>query len=138
MNDNIILRTVIRMLVPYIFMYGLYIQFHGEYSPGGGFQAGVICAAAFIFYGLVYGIPETMKVISVVAARLLASFGVLLYAGVGVVAMLKGGNFLEYSVLAHDPVSGQKIGIIIIELGVGITVFAVMLLIFYMFAERSR
>ena len=138
MNDHIILRTVSRMLVPFIFMFGLYVQFHGEYSPGGGFQAGVICAAAFIVYGLIYGLVDLKKIISVNFVRALCSIGVLIYAGVGVVALLSGGKFLEYSVLADAPVKGQHIGIFAIELGVGITVFAVMMVIFYMFAERSK
>jgi len=138
MNDHIILRTVIRVLVPFIFMYGLYVQFHGDYSPGGGFQAGVICAAAFIFYGLVYGLPETMRVIPVMFVRLTASLGVLIYISVGVITMVMGENFLNYSVLSEDPVRGQHLGILIIELSVGITVFSVMMLIFYMFADRSR
>ena len=60
------------------------------------------------------------------------------YGGVGVAAMLMGGKFLEYSVLLHDSVHGQELGIFIIELGVGITVFCVMIMIFYMFGERSR
>ena len=137
MDENIILKTIVRILVPFIFAYGLYIQFHGEYSPGGGFQAGLICAAAFIVYGIVYGLDDILKVISIKTARILSAAGVLLYASVGVVAMLKGGNFLAYSVLKEDPVSGQMLGILIIELGVGITVFAVMMLIFYMFARRG-
>lgn len=138
MNDHIILRTVIRILVPFIFMFGLYIQFHGEYSPGGGFQAGVICAAAFIVYGLIYGLVDLQEIISVKLVRALCSIGVLIYAMVGVVSMLKGSKFLDYSVLDSDPVRGQYIGIFTIELGVGITVFAVMMVIFYMFAERSK
>lgn len=138
MEDDIILRTVVRILVPFIFMFGLYVQMHGEYSPGGGFQAGVICAAAFIVYGFIYGLPAIMKVVPIGLVRFLCGFGVFLYGSVGVVAMLKGGNFLGYSALSSDPVHGQQIGILIIELGVGITVFAVVMLIFYMFAERSR
>ena len=138
MGDNIILRTVVRILVPFIFMYGLYVQLHGEYSPGGGFQAGVICASAFIVYSFIHGLGSILKVISVNLARNLCALGVLIYGSVGIAAMVKGGNFLGYSSLASDPVSGQKIGILIIELGVGLTVFSVIMLIFYMFAMRAQ
>ena len=138
MDEHIILRTIVKLLVPFIIMYGLYVQFHGEYSPGGGFQAGVICAAAFIVYGLVYGLVDAMKIVPVWFAKACSCVGVLIYAGVGVVTMLKGGNFLEYSTLSSDPVHGQELGIIIIELGVGLTVFSVMMLVFYMFGERSK
>ncbi len=138
MDDNVILRVVIRMLIPFIFMFGLYVQFHGETTPGGGFQAGVICAAVFICYGLVHGLADTMKIVPVELVRLLSGLGVLIYAGVGVVTMLKNGKFLEYSVLLQDGVHGQELGIALVELGVGLTVFSVMMLIFYMFADRSR
>ena len=116
MEDDIILRTVVRVIAPFIFMYGLYIQLHGEYSPGGGFQAGVICASTFIVYGFIYGLDSIMKVISIKTASFLSALGVLIYAGVGVVAMLKGGNFLGYSALSQDAVHGQQLGIMIIEL----------------------
>lgn len=138
MDDHIILRFVVRLLFPFIIMYGLYVQFHGEYSPGGGFQAGVICAAAFISYGLIYGLADVMKVLPLWSVRVLSAVGLLTYAGTGVVTMLKGGRFLEYSVLSQNAVSGQMLGIFVIEIGVGLTVFAVMMIIFYMFGERSK
>jgi len=119
-------------------MYGLYVQLHGEYSPGGGFQAGVIFASAFILYSLIYGLEYTKKVISLDALRVLSAIGVLLYAGVGVVTLLLGHNFLDYNALSSNPASGQKLGILIIELGVGLTVFSVMLLIFYVFVQRNE
>ena len=62
----------------------------------------------------------------------------LLYGGVGVTTILLGGNFLDYGVLAHDPVHGQHLGILLVELGVGITVTAVMTMIFFMFAGRRQ
>jgi multicomponent Na+:H+ antiporter subunit B len=138
MDDDIILRTIIKILVPFIFMFGLYVQLHGEQSPGGGFQAGVICAAAFITYGLVHGLGDLLKIIPIGFVRGLSSLGVLIYGGVGVITMLKDTEFLGYSALSDDPLRGQQIGIMIVELGVGLTVFSVMMLIFYMFAERSK
>lgn len=137
MDEHVILRTVIRMLIPFIVMYALYIQFHGEYSPGGGFQAGVICAVAFIAFGLICGLDELLRVLPLALVRVLCALGVFIYAGVGCVSMLRGGRFLEYSVLSYDAVHGQELGIMLVELGVGITVFAVMMVIFYMFASRS-
>lgn len=138
MERNVILRVITRLLIPFILMYGLYIQLHGEYSPGGGFQAGVIFASAFILYALVYNLQALKNVISINAALVMSALGVLIYAGVGVIALLSGGEFLNYSVLSEDPVKGQKLGIIIIELGIGITVFSVMLLIFIIFGERGK
>lgn len=136
-----VLRVVAKIIIPLVILFALYVQFHGDFGPGGGFQAGVIAAAAFILYSLVFGLPLSFAVVGPKFLQYLASFGVLLYASVGLYSMLKGGNFLDYNKLAADPVAGQHYGIIIIELGVGITVFAVMLSIFYAFgsqAERSN
>lgn len=119
-------------------MFALYVQFHGDFGPGGGFQAGVIFSAALILYSLVFGVDSAKKVITPYILRLLASLGVLIYAGTGIMSLLLGGNYLEYGVLASTQVAGQHIGILVIELGVGITVMSVMLLMFFAFAERDR
>ncbi|QPG06643.1 Na(+)/H(+) antiporter subunit B [Salinimonas marina] len=135
MSDSLILRVVTKWLVPVILLFALYVQFHGDYSPGGGFQAGVIFSSAFLLYALVYGVDATTRVVPEAILRIGASLGVLLFAGVGVVSLFKGATFLNYSVLAGTPVAGQHLGIILIELGVGITVACVMLLLFYTFAR---
>ena len=132
-----VLRVVSKVIIPLVILFALYVQFHGDFGPGGGFQAGVIAAAAIILYALVFGLPLAQRVISSRFLQLLAPFGVLLYASVGIYSMMMGGNFLDYDKLAHDPIHGQHYGIIIIELGVGITVFAVMLSIFYAFANQA-
>jgi len=131
-----VLRAVAKLVIPLIVLFALYVQFHGDFGPGGGFQAGVIAAAAIILYALVFGLSPALQVVAPKFLMLLAPFGVLLYASVGVYSMLQGGNFLDYNQLAADPIAGQHYGIIIIELGVGITVFAVMLSIFYAFASQ--
>lgn len=138
LKSHRVLRVVAKLLIPLIILFALYVQFHGDFGPGGGFQAGVIAAAAFILYSLVFGLPSAFEVVSPRFVKLLAPVGVLIYASVGLVSMLEGGNFLDYNVLAHDPIHGQHYGIIVIELGVGITVFAVMLSIFYAFARQTE
>lgn len=138
LKEHQVLRVVAKLLIPLVVLFALYVQFHGDFGPGGGFQAGVIAAAAFILYALVFGLPLAFSVIGPGFLKLLAPFGVLLYAGVGLYSMFKGGLFLDYNKLASDPVAGQHYGILIIELGVGITVFAVMLSIFYAFASQAE
>ncbi|KPJ90072.1 MAG: cation:proton antiporter [Gammaproteobacteria bacterium SG8_11] len=138
MRHNLILRVIAKILIPVIILFALYVQFHGDYGPGGGFQAGVIFSVAFILYALVFGLDTAERVLPVSVLRLLASLGVLIYAGTGFAALLLGGKFLDYNVLAADPVAGQHLGILIIELGVGITVSSVMLIIFFAFAGRGR
>lgn len=138
MKHNLILRVIIKYLFPVIALFAFYVQFHGDFGPGGGFQAGVILCVAFIFYALVFGLETIELILPPHVLRILASTGIFIYIGTGVVTMLMGGNFLDYNLLAKNPVEGQHIGIIIIELGVGITVSAVMLMIFYAFASRGR
>lgn len=143
MIRNSIVRIVTKFLLPYILLFSLYVQFHGDYGPGGGFQAGVIFAAGLILYGLVFGLGAVQYVMRPDWLEVLMPLGVLLYAGTGVLCMLAGGEFLEYHVLDHSfghgllP-HGQHLGIFLVELGVGISVAAVMLSIFYSFAARDR
>lgn len=138
MDDQVILRVGAKMLIPFILIFALYVQFHGDYGPGGGFQAGVIFAAGFILYALVYGLGNAKQVMPPAAVYVCSAAGVLIFAGVGIVTLLMGGEFLNYSVLAHDPEHGQHYGILFVELGVLITVFGVMLAVFYAFAARRK
>ncbi len=137
MREHLIVRVTVKLLVPFVLLFGLYVQMHGDFGPGGGFQAGVIVATGFIIYGLVFGVTSTIRALPLGFLTLLVSFGVILYAGVGFAAMFAGGEFLNYSAFdPHYPQHGQHLGIILIELGVGITVAAVMVSIFITFAER--
>lgn len=138
MSDQVILRVATKIVLPAILLYGLYVQFHGDFGPGGGFQAGVIFAAGFILYALVFGLRRTQTVLPSWMARLFASLGILLYAGVGLLSILLGRSFLDYSVLGVDAHHGQHHGILLVEFGVLVTVFGVMLSIFYFFAGRGR
>ena len=152
MNSFPIIRVVTKLLIPYILLFGCYVQFHGDFGPGGGFQAGVILAAGLILYSLVFGLDAAKQVAPPRVIEVLIALGLLVYGGTGVATMLLGGNFLDYSVLEHNffPHShsnttsahifptGQHLGIFLVEFGVGITVSAVMTMIFYAFAGRER
>jgi len=137
MNDDPILRVCTKIIVGPIILFGLYVQFHGDYGPGGGFQAGVIIGAAFILYGIIYGLESMMKVAPPNIVTSFVALGLLLFICVGLITQLLGANFLEYNILASNNKEGQHIGIILVELGVGITVASVMITIFYMFAGRN-
>ena len=138
LRHHLIPRVVGRLLVPFILLFGLYVQFHGEYSPGGGFQAGALIAASVILYALLEGEAAALRAIPRWFLHGMAAGGALLYCGVGIVCMLMGGNFLDYSVLSANPVDGQHLGILFIELGVGIAVTGALLSIFHAFAARGR
>jgi len=138
MRHHYVLHVVAKLLIPFIVMFALYVQFHGDFGPGGGFQAGVIFAAGVILYAIIFGLEAARQVVPMPLVRLLVAAGVLLFAGTGVAGLVLDGNYLNYSVLAHDPVHGQHLGIMLIEFGVGTTVAAVMILIFFAFAGRGR
>ncbi|WP_290738969.1 DUF4040 domain-containing protein [Haliea sp.] len=137
LSGHLIPKVMARLLIPFILLFALFIQFHGEYSPGGGFQAGAIFVAGIILYSLVRGEGLALSVIPPRVLLLMSAGGALLFGSVGVAGMLMGGNFLEYSVLTTDPIIGQHLGIIVIELGVGLTVTGVLLSIFHAFAARD-
>ena len=135
MREELIVRVGARILAPFIITFALYVHFHGDYSPGGGFQAGVILAAAFALLSLVYGLDTMQRVLPPGFVRACAALGVIIYAGVGVVTMILGHNYLGYDALAEGHY-GQHYGILAVELGVLVTVFGVMVSVFYLFAGR--
>jgi multicomponent Na+:H+ antiporter subunit B len=138
MRGQPILRVTSKTLIPAILLFSLYVQFHGDFGPGGGFQAGVIFASGFILYALLFGVAEARRVAPPGVMRFTLASGVLLYAGTGVAGLLLGGNYLDYGVLAHDPVHGQHLGIMLIEFGVGTTVASAMITIFFIFAGQDH
>lgn len=138
MRLDVILRVVTKIVLPFILVFALYVQFHGEYGAGGGFQAGVIAAAAVILYGLVYGLRAARRLVPPLMVETAVPLGVVVYAGVGIAGLLTGRNYLDYSLLAHDVVHGQEWGVFLVEAGVFVTVSSTMLAIFYAFADRGR
>lgn len=137
MQQQIILRVVGKMMLPFILLFALYVQFHGDYGPGGGFQAGVIFAAGIILYSMLFGIENAQGIFKSRMLAVLSAVGVLIYGGVGVVCLLLGGNFLDYNMLSHNPVHGQHLGILLVEMGVGITVTSVMATLYFKFTWRT-
>jgi len=137
MHHHLILRVVTKMLVGAIILFAFYVQFHGDFSPGGGFQAGVIMAVAFILYGIVFGLNKVEQVFPSWFVHKMVALGVLIYAGTGVASLLLGYNYLDYGAFnPHHPSHGQHWGILAVELGVGVTVTGVMVAIYYAFASR--
>lgn len=138
MNNQVTISSVCKIMIPFIQVFGLYVIAHGEIGPGGGFQGGVIIGASIILLVIVFGLKEGRKRLSERAASLLAPGGVLLYAGIGLISMLMGGSFLEYSKL---PLGSEywaiHLGVYGIEIGVGITVAVGMMIIFFEMADKS-
>jgi multicomponent Na+:H+ antiporter subunit B len=137
-RDYLVLRVIAKAMIGFMLLFALYVQFHGDFGPGGGFQAGVIVAASIVLYAIIYGLDAAREVVPERIVESLIAAGVLVFAGVGVAGILLGGNYLDYFVLSGDPVHGQHRGIFWVEAGVLLTVFAVMLKVFYLFASRGR
>ena len=139
MREKVVLRVVAQALIPFILLFALYVQFHGDYGPGGGFQAGVIFAAGFVLYGLIFGVDHLWEVVPPRLVEVGMALGLLVYAVVGLATLLLQANFLDYKVFdSHDPMHGLHLGILLVELGVGITVTFAMLAIFQAFAGRRH
>lgn len=136
LRHHLIPQVVGRILIPFIVLFGLYVQFHGEYGPGGGFQAGALIATGVILYALLEGEEAALRAVPRPVLLALVIGGATLYGGVGLACILLGGNFLDYSVLSADPVVGQQTGILLIEAGVGMAVCGALLSIFHAFAAR--
>jgi len=133
-EQNIVLWIVVKPFIALILIFGLYVQFHGDFGAGGGFQAGVIFASGFILYSLVFGESYARKVIPSSILPRFAALGVIIYGVTGLASLLGDKPFLDYNALSSNPVSGQHIGILLVEAGVGLAVFATVLLIFYSFS----
>ncbi|MBW2568218.1 MAG: Na(+)/H(+) antiporter subunit B [Deltaproteobacteria bacterium] len=133
-SDDVIVKTVSRLLIPFMQVYALYVIAHGHYSPGGGFQGGVILAAALILLAITFGLNNVLHRMSEKLNTILCSLGVFIYAGIGLLCLILGGNFLDYKELdkiLHVGIAhARSLGILGIETGVGIAVMAVMLSIF--------
>ena len=127
-QDSIIITTLTRLLTPFIQLFGLYVIMHGHSSPGGGFQGGVILGAGFILLAISFGIDEARQRFSEGLIAVFGSAGVLIFAGVGFLCLILGANFLDYGIL---PVAEPRsLGMLGVEIGIGITVMAVMISIF--------
>lgn len=134
-SDDVIVKTLARLLMPFIVVYALYVVMHGHYSPGGGFQGGVILAACFVLLGISHGFEEVWRRMSEKVAGVIGSIGVLIYGGIGVLCLILGGNYLDYGKLSKilhvTPAEARSLGILGVEIGVALAVMAVMCIIFY-------
>ncbi|MCK5088841.1 MAG: Na(+)/H(+) antiporter subunit B, partial [Hyphomicrobiaceae bacterium] len=129
MRLDVIFRVAAKIFIPFMLVFALYVQFHGDFGPGGGFQAGVVAAAVVIFYSIIFGLEAARQIFPQRIVEMMVPTGVAIFAGVGVVNLLLGDNYLDYSSLMHDPENGQHIGILLVEIGVFVTVSGTMVAI---------
>ncbi|MBU2510584.1 Na(+)/H(+) antiporter subunit B [bacterium] len=139
---DLIIKTTCRMVIPFLQIFALYVIAHGHHSPGGGFQGGVILGASIILFAISHDLRSTIGRLSEKKGALLSSAGVFLYAGTGMLCLLMGASFLDYSALADllatDSVWARSHGILIVEVGVGLSVMAVMIWLYYNISSSGK
>lgn len=139
---DLVIETVCRLLIPFIQLFALYVIAHGHHSPGGGFQGGVILGASIILLAVSHDLRTTTRRIGEKLIAFLCATGVIIYAGTGALCLLLGLNFLDYGALAAilpvDTVTARSLGILIVEIGVGLAVMATMILIYNNVSSAGR
>ena len=134
-SHDVIVKTLARLLMPFMVVFALYVVMHGHYSPGGGFQGGVILAAGFVLLVISYGLEQTRKRMSEKVAGIISSIGVFIYGGIGALCLILGGNYLDYGklskILRVPPAEARSLGILGVEIGVALAVMAVMCTVFF-------
>jgi multicomponent Na+:H+ antiporter subunit B len=137
-DDSPIVTTFARLTIPLAQLFSLYVLVHGHYSPGGGFQAGVILGATYILLALALGREALERRVNEPALLAAAALGVLLFVGTGVAGMLGDGAFLDYAALplGATPARARYLGILLVEVGVGLAVAATIVVLFARLADR--
>ena len=135
-TGSLVVRFISRRMIPFILLYALYVLGHGEDGPGGGFQGGVIFAAAYVLLVLSEGWLAGRKAVPQGVSDALLPLGAMVYAGIGLGALLVGGAFLQYAAYAPDHAhAAHHFGLIGIEIGVTITVAGSMITLFFEMAR---
>lgn len=135
-----VVRVVCVLMSPFIALYGLYVIAHGHYGPGGGFAGGVLVAVGAILPRLTLDADLVHRIVPVALGPVAAAVGMLVLLVVGTLPLLLGGAFLDYAAVEVPGVAASRLrylGILVVEIGVGLAVFGAMLTIFDVLAGRS-
>ena len=134
-GESLIIQTAVRMLVPFIQLFGLYVIVHGHYSPGGGFQGGVVLGSSYVLLALAFDLRFSMKYLPERINVVLGNTGVLIYTGTAAICAIFGGLFLDYSALDKliplGKVGWHSFGIFVVEVGVALAVMSIMASLFW-------
>ena len=140
--DSLIIRNTCRLVIAFVQLFALYVVAHGHYSPGGGFQGGVLMGSSIILFSISNDLRRTLKRFKEKTAAVLGALGVMIYAGTGFVCLLMGEHFLNYKALAPilgtDEVMARSHGIFSVEIGVAFAVMSVMIWIYYNLSSAGK
>ncbi|MBT3668158.1 MAG: hypothetical protein HN548_11835 [Opitutae bacterium] len=141
-EPDLIVTNTVRLLIPVIQIFAFYVLAHGHVSPGGGFQGGVVMGASFILIALSWDLDTALARFPADRCTLVAGLGIVLYAGIGLLSMFLGGEFLDYAELAQIfPVSREMAryhAMLGVEIGVGLTVTAIMFSLYANLSTEGR
>jgi len=138
--NPVVIRTITRVLVPFIQLFGLYIIVHGPVSPGGGFQGGVVVGSSMILMALAYGLNEAEAMANHTRRVIMDCVGSLIYAGIGLLGIAAGGMFLQFNIipLPFPPARINNIMIFLIGSAIGIHIMALVLSLFLHTAKEAE
>ncbi|MBE0700198.1 MAG: MnhB domain-containing protein [Acholeplasmataceae bacterium] len=140
MSDTIV-KSITRIIVPFIQVYGIFIILHGHVSPGGGFSGGALIGTSLILYTLVFGLKEGKRKFSHRISEIAESGGIMIFIAVGLVGMVLGGRFLmnmEAGFPLGEPGKLLSAGMIpLLMIGVGIKVASTMVTLFHTLIEEE-
>ncbi len=142
-KTSLVIQTVTRVMMPFLLMFGLSLIVHGHLTPGGGFQGGVVIGATFILLGLAFNKEEGRRAAPDKNIKTVASSGIVIYIAVGLIGILAGYNFLTNRWIKFPPFGelGELLSggtLFWINIGVGLTVSAIAIELFYAFLEEKR
>lgn len=122
-RSSIIVRTVVRFMVPVIVFFAIYTILHGEGSPGGGFQGGAVIGASIIVFTLAFGLLESTDRVSFRGRIPLESVAMLGFLCMGFLGIAFGTDFLTYllpGIHGHLAETVRSLMVMIIEIGIGV------------------
>jgi len=139
---DVIVETVARIMIPFIQLFALYVIIHGAGGPGGGFQGGVVFASAFILYVIAFNLAGGRARFPESGNTIFSSLGLYIYAGIGLLAIifsLGAAQYLNYGFIPFTShfEENRALGMDLVEIGIGITVMAIIASIFFDLAQKD-
>ena len=140
---SIVIETVSRVMIPFIQLFSLYVIIHGASGPGGGFQGGVVFGSSYILYVVVFDITRGRKKLPESLNTALSSLGLYIYAGLGLLCIIVSSGVAQYLNYGFLPFTShfeenRAMSIELVEIGIGITVMAIMISIFFDLAWKEE
>jgi multicomponent Na+:H+ antiporter subunit B len=136
-----VVRVVCVLMAPLIITFGIYVVLHGHYGPGGGFAGGIVIGVGVILLRITVATDLSNRYLPSALGPLAAGVGVLGFILVGVASLVSGGEMLDYAAVDIGGLEDRDLrylGILVVEVFVGVAVAGVMLTLFDNLAAEGR